>query len=230
MMTWKMWRSPSLNVALCVTLGATLGGCALIYPKGYNPANFAAPTAAEPQPQVSQASDISVLLHKGGYVIYMRHGLTRYDQLEREKRHRDAGTFSFANCDTQRTLSHEGQEQLRLAGAAFRKLNLDIDKAYSSLYCRAIDSAKYFVDNALATEALSNEGQVGLNPENKPRTLAFLSHRPAPGKNIYMMAHGGIFWEATGFTVREGHAVILDPRNLKVIVARIAPEEWAALQ
>jgi phosphohistidine phosphatase SixA len=225
MVTWKIYRYLFLAVALCAALGA----CALIYPKGYNPSNFAPPTSAEPLPLVTASAEISALLRKGGYVIYMRHGLTRYDQLELEKRQRDAGTFSFANCETQRALSHEGHEQLRLAGAAFRKLKLSLERTYSSLYCRAIDSAKYFVDNAIATDRLSNEGQVGLNPENKPRTLAFLSHVPAPGKNIYMMAHGGIFWEATSFTVREGHAVVLDPRNLTLIVARIAPEEWANL-
>ena len=224
-MTWKINR----YLLLVMSLTATLGACALIYPKGYNPSNFAPPTSAEPLPLATSTGDISALLQKGGYVIYMRHGLTRYDQLELEKRHRDAGTFSFANCETQRALSHEGHEQLRLAGAAFRKLKLNLDKTYSSLYCRAIDSAMYFVDSATATDLLSNEGQVGLNPENKPRTLAFLSQAPAPGKNIYMMALGGIFWEATGFTVREGHAVVLDPKNLKVIVARIAPEEWADL-
>jgi hypothetical protein len=49
---------------------------------------------------------------------------------------------------------------------------------------------------------------------------------PAPGKNHFMMAHGGIFWEATGFVIQEEHAVVLDPRDLTVLVARIAPEAW----
>jgi hypothetical protein len=41
-----------------------------------------------------------------------------------------------------------------------------------------------------------------------------------------MMAHGGIFWEATGFVIQEEHAVVLNPRDLSVLVARISPEEW----
>jgi hypothetical protein len=44
-----------------------------------------------------------------------------------------------------------------------------------------------------------------------------------------MMAHGGIFWEATGFSVQEAHAVVLDPTNLHVIVARVSPDDWGPI-
>lgn len=81
----------------------------------------------------------------------------------------------------------------------------------------------------MLTENLSGEGEVGKEPAQKARTIAFFSQRPAPGKNIYMMARGGIFWEATGFLVQQGHAVVLDPNNLKVIMARIAPQEWGSI-
>jgi|GEM_PF-2006090 len=33
----------------------------------------------------------------------------------------------------------------------------------------------------------------------------------------------------TGFSIQEGRAVVLDPTNLKVIVARIAPAEWGGI-
>jgi hypothetical protein len=100
------------------------------------------------------------------------------------------------------------------------------DKACSSRYCRAIESAAFFVDSAVATEMLSGEGSVSKDPAQKARTLAFLSQRPAPGRNIFMMAHGGIFGEATGFSLPEAHAVVLDPTNLRVIVARVSPDGW----
>ena len=85
------------------------------------------------------------------------------------------------------------------------------------------------MDGAVLTENLSVEGEVGKEPAQKARTIAFFSQRPAPGKNIYMMARGGIFGEATGFLVQQGHAVVLDPNNLKVIMARIAPQEWGSI-
>ena len=44
-----------------------------------------------------------------------------------------------------------------------------------------------------------------------------------------MMAHGGIFWEATGFVIQEAHTVVVDPDNLKTLVTRIAPNDWVAI-
>jgi phosphohistidine phosphatase SixA len=191
--------------------------------------NFAPPPASDPAPLVSGGSAIAATLARGGYVIYLRHGRTQYEQLEMERNNRANGTFDLNRCETQRQLSDEGRAELRLAGQQFRLAGLPIDKIYSSLYCRAIESASFFVDKAEPTQNLSGEGQVGKDPAQKARTVAFLSERPAAGKNTFMMAHGGIFWEATGFAIQEGHAVVLDPTNLKVIVARIAPLEWGTV-
>ena len=159
----------------------------------------------------------------------MRHGRTQYDQIELERNNRANGSFSLDRCETQRQLSEEGRAEMKATGEQFRAARIPLDKAFSSRYCRATQSAAFFVDSAVPTESLSGEGEVGLNPAQKPRTIAFFSQRPAPGKNIYMMAHGGIFWEATGFVVQEGNAVVLDPGNLKVIMARIGPQEWGSI-
>ncbi len=85
--------------------------------------------------------------------------------------------------------------------------------AQTSCYCRASESAAYFVDKAEPTQKLSNKAEVGLNPENKPRTLAFFAEKPAPGKNYFMMAH----------------TVLLNPDNLNTLVARIAPNDWPTI-
>ena len=127
-----------------------------------------------------------------------------------------------ASCD-------DGRAELRVAGEQFRRAGVPLDQAFSSRYCRALESAAFFVDGAQATEMLSGEAEVGKNPAQKARTVAFLSQRPAAGRNNFMMAHGGIFWEATGFVIQEGHAVVLDRTNLKVIVARVTPQEWGSI-
>ena len=118
---------------------------------------------------------------------------------------------------------------MKRAGEQFRLARLPLDGVFSSRYCRAIESASFFVDGAVATDMLSGEGSVGKDPAQKARTIAFLTQRPAAGRNHFMMAHGGIFWEATGFSVQEAHAVVLDPTNLRVIVARTTPEEWGSI-
>ena len=191
--------------------------------------NFAQPPASDPQPLVQGAQAIAGALTHGGYVIYMRHGRTQYDQIELERINLSNGSFDLARCETQRQLSDAGRAELKIAGEQFRLSAVPLDKVFSSRYCRAIESAAYFVDGAVPTEMLSGEGSAGKDPAQKARTRAFLSQTPAAGRNHFMMAHGGIFWEATGFSIQEGHAVVLDPNNLKVIVARISPDEWGSI-
>jgi hypothetical protein len=197
---------------------------------GFNASNFLPGPASEASPLLRTSEEISAALKKGGFVVYMRHGRTQYDQIALERGHRAKGTFDFDNCATQRALSNEGRAALKISGASFRRARISIDQAFVSRYCRAIESATYFVDAAKPTDMLSGEGQVGKDPSQKARTIAFLSQVPAAGKNHYMMAHGGIFWEATGFVIQEEHAVLLDPKDLKVLVARIAPDQWQQIE
>jgi hypothetical protein len=207
-----------------------LGGCAS---KGnvsfQEQVNFAPAPARDPAPLVSGNQAIADTLAKGGYIIYLRHGRTQYDQIERERENRRNGTFDLANCASQRQLSEEGRAEMKVAGEQFRLARLPLDKVWSSRYCRATQSAAFFVDGAEATQGLSGEGDFGIDPSIKGRVQAFLAQRPAAGKNHFMMAHGGIFWLATGFQIQEGHAVVLDPTNPKVIVARIGPQEWGTV-
>ena len=187
------------------------------------------PEATNPEPLVKGGKAIAETLAKGGYIIYLRHGRTQYDQLERERDNRKNGTFDLAKCDTQRQLSDEGRAEMKVAGEQFRLARLPLDKTWSSRYCRAVESAAFFTAGAQATQDLSGEGDFGIDPSIKGRVQAFFAQRPAPGKNHFMMAHGGIFWLATSFQIQEGHAVVLDPTNPKVIVARIGPNEWGAV-
>jgi hypothetical protein len=187
---------------------------------GFNASNFLPGPSSEAPP----------LLRKGGYVIYMRHGRTQYEQITLERENRANGTFDLNNCSSQRALSNEGRAAMKISGEAFRRAQVVIDQAFVSRYCRAIESAAYYFDGAKLTDMLSGEGQVGKDPAQKARTMAFLKQVPAVGKNHYMMAHGGIFWEATGFVIQEEHAVVLDPKDLSVLVARIAPEQWQQIR
>lgn len=207
-----------------------LAGCTMKSQVGFTShVNFAPPPATDPEPLFQGPQAIAAALARGGYVIYLRHGRTQYDQIELERTHRANGSFDLDKCHTQRQLSDAGRAELAAAGQQFRLAGIPLDGVFSSRYCRAIESAAYFVDGAVATDMLSGEGQVGKDPAQKARTLTYFSMRPAAGKNHFMMAHGGIFWEATGFSVQEGHAVVLDPTNLRVIVARVGPAEWGAI-
>ena len=220
-----------MSLAMVVFTALALSACANKGNVSFNQQiNFAPPSAAtNPDPLVSGPKAIADTLAKGGYIIYLRHGRTQYDQLERERDNRKNGSFDLAKCETQRQLSDEGRLEMKVAGEQFRLARLPLDQIYSSRYCRAIESAAFFVDGAQATQSLSGEGDFGIDPSIKGRVQAFLAQRPAAGKNHFMMAHGGIFWLSTGFAIQEGHTVVLDPTNPKVIVARIGPNEWGAV-
>jgi phosphohistidine phosphatase SixA len=192
---------------------------------GFNASNFLPGPATEAAPLLRAPEEISATLKKGGYIVCVRHGRAQYEQIALEREHRAPGTFDLNNCANQRALSYEGRAALKMSGELFRRAGVPIDQAFVSRYCRAIESAACFVEVAKPTDMLSGEGQVGKDPAQKARTVTFLSQVPATVKNHYMMAHGGIFWEATGFVIQEEHAVLLDLKNLKVLVARIAPDE-----
>jgi hypothetical protein len=197
---------------------------------GFNASNFLPGPSSEATPLLKTPEEIASALRKGGYVIYMRHGRTLYEQITLERENRANGTFDLKDCGSQRALSNEGRAAMKISGEAFRRAQVAIDQAFVSRYCRAIESATYYVDGATPTDMLSGEGQVGKDPAQKARTIAFLRQVPVSGKNHYMMAHGGIFWEATGFVIQEEHAVVLDPKDLSVLVARIAPEQWQTIR
>lgn len=215
---------------LALTGAAVLAGCTTRNQVGFTShINFAPPPASDPDPLFQGTPAVAAALARGGYVIYLRHGRTLYDQIEMERANRNNGSFDLAKCQTQRMLSDEGRAELKKAGEQFRLARIPLDGVFSSRYCRAIESAAFFVDDAVATDMLSGEGSVGKDPAQKARTVAFLSQRPAVARNHFMMAHGGIFWEATGFSVQEAHAVVLDPTNLRIIVARVTPDEWGSI-
>ena len=224
------WSRCLLLLAITAIAACTPARKEVIGGPTLGPAAFFGPgPASETPPLLKEPAAIAAALKRGGYVIYVRYGRTRYEQAELERDNRKSGVFDLAKCETQRQLSDFGRTELKFIGDQLRRARLPLDRVYTSRYCRAIESAAYFVDNATPTQKLSNEGEVGLNPENKPRTLAFFAEKPAPGKNHFMMAHGGIFWEATGFVIQEAHTVVLDPDNLKTLVARIAPNDWPAI-
>lgn len=191
--------------------------------------NFAPPAAQEPAPELTSPAEIAKALRAGGYVIYMRHGLTNRSELELEAKNRESRRFSLADCATQRNLSPEGITQSREAGAHFKRLDLPVARYVSSRYCRVVQTARMFADEIAYSESLTSDGPAAQSPERIEGVRALLSEKPPPGKNTMLFAHQGIFYEATRLTVQEGWAVVLVPGVYTRIVARIAPADWGKL-
>lgn len=204
-------------------------------PKASAPASFAfaASPLQNPASLLSGGKAVLAALRKGGYLIYFRHGKTRYDQIGLERENLANGRWVASQCDTQRNLSDDGRAELHAAGEQFRKAQIPVDRAYSSHFCRTRQTAAYFADNAQVFPWLAGfEGGTAANGTAGSRQMqleALFRKRPAAGKNTLIAAHGMTLRSVTGFAIEEGHAVVLDPGNLKVVVARIAPGEWAAV-
>jgi hypothetical protein len=205
---------------------AALPGCKAIQSPERN---FAPPAASEPAPELTGLPEIASALRAGGYVIYMRHGRTKRDEIELEARSRETGRFSIDDCSTQRNLSAEGLAEERAAGEAFKRFAPPVARFVSSRYCRVAQTARMFSDRIEWSEPLTSEGPVVKSPERIAGVRALLATVPRPGTNHMLFAHQGIFFEATGLTVQEGWAVVLVPGNYRRVIARIAPADWAGL-
>jgi hypothetical protein len=80
-------------------------------------------------------------LKTGGYIVYFRHAISDTTQ-------NDADPIKVDDCSTQRNLSDAGRAQAKKIGATFQAFGIGVDKALSSAYCRAKETAKLAFDKA----------------------------------------------------------------------------------
>ena len=195
-----------------------------------------APVAALAQPEAPSApptlsaDDLQALtpaLRKGGYVFYLRHGLTRLDQQDRQPVVKD-------DCATQRNLSEEGRKQAETLGAAMRKAGIPVGSVLSSPFCRCLDTARLAFSSAEVSDDLYFA--IGLTkPERQAKGAALrrlLARVPAAGSNSMLVAHTANLEEAVGFWPKpEGTAILFQPDGSGGFraVGRIPPDTWAAL-
>jgi phosphohistidine phosphatase SixA len=166
-------------------------------------------------------------LQRGGYLVYFRHGATDSSQV-------DSDPSNLANCATQRNLTDQGRAQARAIGEAFRTLEIPVDKALTSEYCRAKEYAQLSVGSGEVEPSLALPDP--LPPEGRQaNTAAFqriLAIPPPSGTNTIFVSHSPNIRDATGVDLPvEGEAAILQPNpgSGPTLVARILPDEWPAL-
>ena len=140
----RRWARCVLLLGLLATAACTPVRKEVIGGPTVGPASFFGPgPATEARPLLTDPRAIASALKRGGYVIYVRHGRTRYEQAELERDNRKSGVFDLAKCETQRQLSDFGRTELKVIGDQFRRARLPLDRVYTSRYCRAIESAAF---------------------------------------------------------------------------------------
>jgi phosphohistidine phosphatase SixA len=159
-------------------------------------------------------------LRRGGYVIYFRHAATDMSQADTD----------LSRCETQRNLNEQGRADSRAIGEAFRSLGVPVGQVLSSGYCRARDTAQLAFGQAELVREISGLPQ----SQREERTAALrrlLSTPPEGGTNTMIVAHGFNITAAAQISLAEGEAAIFAPAGAGqfTLVARVRPEEWAAL-
>jgi phosphohistidine phosphatase SixA len=187
------------------------------------PSPTSAPTAAiTPTAQAGPLAgkDLVAALRRGGYVIFFRHAAT--DMTERDT--------DLSRCETQRNLNAQGRAEARAIGAAFRTLGVPVGQVLSSGYCRARDTAQLAFGRAELVRDIS-----GLPESQREQRAAalrkLLATEPEAGTNTVLVSHGFNITAAAQITIGEGEAAIFAPggENGFTLVARVRPNEWAAL-
>jgi virginiamycin B lyase len=165
-------------------------------------------------------------LRGGGYVIYFRHAATDHAQT-------DTNRGDLSDCATQRNLNDAGRAQARAIGVAFQGLAIPVGALTSSEYCRARETAELAFGAVETTPDLS--ALPGLDEAERERRLAalrdMLATLPDPGANTVLVAHQFNLRDAVQVDLgTEGEAAIFRPDGSGfALVARVLPEEWAAL-
>lgn len=161
-------------------------------------------------------------LHRGGYVIYIRHMSTDFGQ-------NDEGMTSFEDCTKQRNLTDQGRAEARAIGAAITKLQIPIGEVLASPFCRTVETARLVFGRATVSNAVRGGPA---DPDRYADLRKLLSTPVARGSNLAIASHGNPFRAVAGTPyLAEGEAAVVEPRGKDGfrIVARITKDGWNAL-
>lgn len=169
-------------------------------------------------------------LRQGGFVLYMRHGITDNSQADRFP------GVDLNDCKTQRLLSDEGRQLMKRVGQSLRQAKIPVGAVLVSPMCRTKESAQLALGNKFeVVEALMYSANM-TTEEKKPRIEALkklLVVPPAKATNTVLVAHAPNLADLIGFFVKpEGTVVVFRQggANGYEYEASIHPDDWAKLK
>jgi broad specificity phosphatase PhoE len=185
---------------------------------------LASPAARAAEPPAADPAAVVEALRKGGYVIYVRHGLTEQSEVADE-------TADFARCETQRNLSAAGRAQAAEIGKAFKALRIPVGDVQTSPFCRTRDMAQIAFGRYQVNKDLYFVITSGANEAKRlgEALRHLLSTPPKPGTNSVIVSHSANLREAAGiFAKPEGAAYVFRPlpNGRFEPVAKLLPEDW----
>ncbi len=179
-----------------------------------------AESSAPERGQALAGADIVRALRKGGYVVYFRHTSTDMSQ-------NDSAMKGYEDCGNQRMLNTKGRDEARAIGHRVAALKLPTGEVLASPMCRTLETARLMF-GAVKPQNDLREGTSGDYPGLK-KMLAAPVHA---GSNRWIVGHGIPFRAVAGAPhLAEGEAAVMLPEGTRWrVVARVLPDEWAALK
>lgn len=186
-------------------------------------------TWADEHVAVEPSAELLAALHQGGFVLYLRHGPT--DSLIP-----DLVPVVLDDCATQRPLSEEGRELMRLVAEHMARHAWPLEEPILvSPFCRARETARIlFPDKIQQVDELLRYTAAMTDDEKRPvieHTDKMLSQPVASGANRMIVAHGPNLADLMDYFPSEGTLVIFSPLGEAGYLYRasIPPELWPTL-
>ncbi len=149
-------------------------------------------------------------LKKGGKLIFIRHAYAPGSG--------DPNNFDINKCKTQRNLNSTGRDQAKKIGEFFRKNNIQIDKVYSSEWCRCKETAliafnKFEIKNFLNSFFSSKFAK---NKDRQIKELETFIKNWNSKKNLIFVTHYVVIFESLDYSPSSGEIVISN-KDFKII-------------
>lgn len=177
-------------------------------------------------------AELLAALRQGGHVIFFRHAETEKDYADQA-----SPTLVLGDCSTQRTLSETGWQDARAIGESFEALAIPVGEVFASQYCRAWQTADLAFGQYEQVPGLNFAKAEEYTPEQVAQMRAgimpYLTEVPAAGLNTIVVGHDDVFEAASGiYPEPQGIGFVLKPdgQGNFEILAKLAPDQWAALQ
>ena len=149
-------------------------------------------------------------LKQGGKLIFIRHAYAPGGG--------DPINFDINKCSTQRNLSDSGRKQASEIGSFFKKNNIQVNKVYSSEWCRCKETA-LFAFNEFETKNFLNSffsSKFAKNKDSQIEKLKEFINNWDGKNNIIFVTHYVVISEILNYAPSSGEIVISN-KELKVI-------------
>ena len=157
---------------------------------------------------IKAESDTKIInqLAEGGNFIFIRHAYAPGSG--------DPINFNLNDCSSQRNLNEEGKLQAKEIGNFFKKNNINIEKIYSSEWCRCIETAN-IAFGEFTTKTFLNSFYSPKFQKNKKQQMIKLKKyvkKFRGDKNLIFVTHYVVISEALNYSSSSGEIVVFDKK------------------